>query len=200
MTSHMVQRLPVTTAARTVVDCANILPFHLALPIADSAIAMYPGLPTDISAILEAVRSRRAPKLLLKHANPASENGGESLARGVMLEEGFFVPKIQHVFVDPHDPNHWYRVDFVWFLPNGRILVAEYDGMMKYTDPTMTNRQSIRSVVHEQSQRERYLLAWGVTAICRLDFEDVINRRPLIRKLTALGVPRHPTLVADYPR
>ncbi|KAB8287425.1 CTP synthase [Bifidobacterium ramosum] len=199
--SVLSQTIPVTSMARTVADCANVLPFHQALPIADSAAARDGSLPDDVRTVIGTIHRRRAPERILSHMNPASENGGESLARGIMIEERFFTPTIQHVFVDPQDPSHRYRGDFVWFLPGRRILVAEYDGLAKYTDPTMTNRQSIRAVVHEQVQRERDLTAWGVTAICRFDYEDLMDRKKLVDKLSTLGVPRYPEGHADdYPR
>ena len=108
-----------------------------------------------------------------------------------MIEEGFPVPALQRVFTDPRDPRHWYRADFTWSFPDGRIIVAEYDGLRKYVDPTMTDRQSIKSVVHQQTQRERDLMAWGVTAIVRFDYEDAVRRQPLANKLVQAGIPQY---------
>ena len=106
-----------------------------------------------------------------------------------MIEEGFQNPLIQHVIHDPSGGGKWYRVDFIWFLPDGRIIVAEYDGMAKYTDPMMTDRKNIQTIVNEQRDREQSLCSWGVTKIVRLYYEDAVNRTGLVSKLCQAGVP-----------
>lgn len=186
----IVQSLAVTSPARTVLDCARLLSFHHALPIADSALSMHPDLLERIGS-LRCRRDRTPVERIVRYANPLSDNGGESLARAIMIEEGFPIPALQRVFTDPRDPRHWYRADFTWSFPDGRIIVAEYDGLRKYVDPTMTDRQSIKSVVHQQTQRERDLMAWGVTAIVRFDYEDAVRRQPLANKLIRAGIPQY---------
>lgn len=123
--------------------------------------------------------------------DPLSENGGESLARAVMVEEGFPVPQLQRVFTNPENPREWYRVDFAWQFPGGYAVVAEYDGTAKYSDPVMTSRRSIQAVVNQQNDRERKLYEWGVNRIVRLSYDDVVQRWPLVDKLTGAGLPRN---------
>ncbi|MBW3091285.1 hypothetical protein [Bifidobacterium miconisargentati] len=123
--------------------------------------------------------------------DPLSENGGESLARAVMIEEGFPVPQLQRVLETPGNPGEWYRVDFMWSFPGRYTVIAEYDGVVKYTDPAMTGRRSIQAVVNQQGERERKLYEWGVNRIVRLSYDDVMRRQPLIDKLCAAGLPRN---------
>ena len=63
-------------------------------------------------------------------ANGLSENGGESFARGTMIDLGFMVPELQHEFVAPNSGVK-YRCDFLWQLPGGGLIVGELDGYGK---------------------------------------------------------------------
>lgn len=182
--------IPVTDQARTVVDCGLTLQFRDALAIVDSAMA--DGLPiADMLVACSRIQQDSAPVLrLLHYANPASENGGESLARGTIIEQRFMVPQIQTTFVDP-TTGQTYRVDFVWRLTDGRVIVGELDGTEKYVNPEMTNRRSIQGVVLAEREREAALRRVGVTTIFRFTFDDVIRRESLIGKLLAAGVPRN---------
>lgn len=189
-----VDGMRVTSAARTLVDCGLLLPFTKALAIFDSAFRMTTVTDDEVMAICAGMRRDCTDvERLLAYTDAHSDNGGESLIRGVMIEEGFAAPELQQVFADPENPSHQYRVDFMWRLPDGRIVVAEYDGMTKYVDPAMTDRRSIKAVVNQQTQRERCLLAWGVNAIIRLDYDDAVNRASLVGKLLQIGVPRRGT-------
>lgn len=182
-----------TAPRRTLVDCAKMLPLHKALPIYDSAIAQDETLPDQVRETARSLRPRSASvEMALRHTDTASDNGGESFVRGVMIECGFVPPICQYVIHDPTNPNAWYRADFIWFAPDGRVIVVEFDGMAKYTDPSMTGGHSVRYVVNEQRIREKNLLSWGVTNIVRVYFEDAANREPLIAKLRAAGVPEYP--------
>ena len=185
-----IQGIPVTSVARTLVDCGLMLPFASALPIFDSAFrnGHEASAVRDICSALH--RDTASVEHLLTHANPLSENGGESLARAVMIEMGFAVPQLQHVFANPQNTGEWYRVDFAWLFPGGYTVVAEYDGVAKYVDPAMTGRKTIQTVVHQQSERERRLYAWGVSRIVRFTFDDVVRRQPLADKLAGVGIPR----------
>lgn len=64
-------------------------------------------------------------------ANGLSENAGESLARGTMINLGFMIPELQREFEIPH-VNLKYRCDFLWSLNNGELIVGEFDGYSKY--------------------------------------------------------------------
>ena len=126
---------------------------------------------------------------VLKHADGASENGGESLCRAVMIEGGFMVPSLQVVFYDP-ESRRFYRVDFMWVLPDGSIIVGEFDGAEKYFNPQMTGRRSIQATVQQEREREAALRRAGVRGIVRFTYDEVADATPLWNKLAQAGIPR----------
>ncbi|MBW3093310.1 hypothetical protein KIH79_10345 [Bifidobacterium sp. 82T10] len=181
--------ITVTGKARTVVDCCMMLEFRYALPIVDSALAQ--GVPRrDILAVCGSLRRNCLPVFrALHYADPRSENGGESLMRGTIVDSGLMVPEIQVPFVDPQTGRS-YRVDFAWRLADGRIVVAEFDGTDKYVDPAMTGRRSIQGIVLAEREREAALRRADVTDIVRCSFDDVVRAAPMIDELCRVGIPR----------
>ncbi|MEE1295576.1 MAG: hypothetical protein UHD09_01715 [Bifidobacterium sp.] len=123
---------------------------------------------------------------LLTRADGKSENGGESFVRGMIIAMGFRAPEIQVVFsVD----GITYRVDFLWRLPDGRIIVLELDGRDKYVDPTMTHGKSAAQIAVKQSDRDEFLRSQGVDTIIHTLFEEACPQVPLFMKLVRAGVP-----------
>jgi hypothetical protein len=181
----------VTSIARTLVDCGMLLPFCQALAIFDSAFALTGVTADEVRAACAAMHGDRAAiELLLTYVDPRSENGGESMLRGVTIEEGFVPPDLQRVFVNPRNGAERCRVDFSWTLPDGRIVVVEYDGMAKYVDPSMTGRRTIKAIVNQQNRREQVLMAADVSVIIRFDYDDLFNREKIVSLLTDAQVPR----------
>lgn len=180
----------VTDAARTLLDCALSLTFQEALPIFDSAARS--GVETD--RVLDLCRSLQldsaAVRRLCTYTDPLSDNGGESLARATIIVLGFIIPILQHHFMNPDNPEAPYRTDFMWMLPDGRIIVAEYDGMGKYVLSAGQRRASIQSTVHAERIREEHLKQQGVSVIIRFEYEDVVHPERLERKLLDAGVPK----------
>ncbi|NEG88644.1 hypothetical protein [Bifidobacterium aerophilum] len=186
--AEIVDGLPVTGKPRTVVDCCMLFDFRFALPIMDSALRQ--GVTKrDIIATCGRLRADCTDALrALHYADVNSENGGESLMRGTIIEAGLMVPQTQVVFADPVSGKR-YRADFAWRLDDGEIVVAEFDGARKYVDPAMTDGRSIHGVVQEEREREAALMRAGVTRIVRCTFDDVILVDALICKLRSAGVP-----------
>ncbi|NEG69687.1 hypothetical protein [Bifidobacterium choloepi] len=182
--------IPVTSPARTLTDIAMLLDFPRALAAFDSAARR--GM-IDPGAIHEYARHVRGATVrverLLTYANAAAANGGESLMRGILLGEGFPVPWLQEPFPSADRPQ--YYTDFSWHLPGGVILVAEYDGSAKYSDPSMTNGQNARTIGHRQADREIKLREWGVRDVARVFYADLVQPIRLVNKLQRLGVPRN---------
>ncbi|MDF7663752.1 hypothetical protein PT282_03600 [Bifidobacterium sp. ESL0763] len=178
-----------TSVARALLDCAASFEFREVLPMVDSALrkrlvtrqelANVPGLSSPLKAKVG---------FLLRYADPGSENGGESLCRATIIEEGFPPPKLQQEF--RMRDGRKYRVDGLYRLADGSMVVVEYDGMGKYVDDAMTGGRSVRQVVHAEKRREQDLLDSGVTRIVRFDYRDVLRRDPVVRKLLEAGVPR----------
>lgn len=179
----------VPNVVQTVLDCARIFTFRQALAVADSALAR--GVKYDELLNGCVGLANEVPKVMrvLKYADAASENGGESLSRATIIEGGFDRPLLQMTFVDP-DSGRQYRADFVWVLPDGSIIAGEFDGTDKYVDSRMTDRRSIRETVYMERERESALRRAGVRVIVRFTFDDVVRRTPLWHKLARAGVPR----------
>ena len=155
---------------------------------------------------------------LVNYANPKSENGGESLARAVMLELGFVEPELQHEFPNPNYPQSPYRADFMWKV-NGKIIVGEFDGTDKYLieDRTLPDNRSAacdlrtedfdgsveninnfstnnlyrynRDAVRKERNRERWLMDCGVVRVVRFDYCDILNPLEFKKKLLSAGIP-----------
>lgn len=182
----------VTSVERTLVDCALTYPFVQILPMFDSALRM--GSTTKEAIVDECDRLNRDVGAVMRavhYADARSENGGESECRAVIIEAGLMIPELQ---VEFNVDGNVKRVDFIWRLPDGRVIVLEFDGMRKYVDPTMTDRRSVRQVVADEREREDMLRRAGVTTIIRTDYDEVRARRPLIAKLIAAGIPHVPSL------
>lgn len=178
----------VTNPPRTLLDCGRTLEFIYSLPIFDDAAA--DGI-EEKQILQECARTTldcsRIFKLL-RYTDAGSENGGESFARAVMIENGFAVPQLQVSFADSLTGKQ-FRVDFLWRTTDGRIIVGELDGTAKYVDPKMTDRRSIQETVQAEREREQALFRAGVTEIVRLTFDDAVQQKPLIAKLRRAGVP-----------
>lgn len=180
----------ITSPARTLVDCATRYPFVQTLPMFDSAMRNHLVTAQEVLDVCDGMRTDCGSVMrLLHYANPLSENGGESFCRAVIIEEGFATPKLQHVFTDTDSSWMKYRVDFIWHTEDGRIIVLEYDGAAKYTDPAMTNGNNVHTVVRAERDREDALRRAGVTAIIRTNYQEAAQRAPLIRKLIDARVP-----------
>lgn len=181
--------LLVIPPANTLIECARTYDFRFALPLFDSALAKGVSA-NDITQACSTMCVDYAPVFrLLRHANPRSENGGESLARGTMIEERFPVPDIQVPVQDPKNGAE-YRVDFVWRLRNGRIVVAEYDGSRKYIDSSMTDSRSIHETVAKERERDSGLKRAGASEIVHLTYAEVYEKTPMNMKLLRAGIPQ----------
>ncbi|KFI45728.1 hypothetical protein GA0061078_1387 [Bifidobacterium bohemicum] len=180
-----------TTVERTLIDCALRHSFIDVLGMFDFVLSM--GLTTaeGVKEQCATLQKSKADTVInvLHYANPLSENGGESMCRAVIIEAGFVLPELQQEFRDPRDGDKLYRVDFLWRLPDRRLVVLEYDGMEKYRNPKMTGWRGTRAVVTDERARENALRRAGISEIIRTDFQEVINRQPLVDKLATAGIP-----------
>ena len=181
--------LSVTNMYRTLVDCALTYSFSQTLPLFDSAVRRG----TDIAMLPAYCKSlgfdSAAVMTLCHYADPLSENGGESFMRAKIAELEFIMPRLQRPFHNPNNPEAPFRADFSWELPDGTIIVAEFDGMSKYVLDDGT-RRGIQARVHAERERETCLYAGGVMRIVRLEYEDGLYPERLERKLREAGVPK----------
>ncbi|MDF7665932.1 hypothetical protein [Bifidobacterium sp. ESL0745] len=188
--TRAVQGVKVTSVARTLVDCALRYSFRDVLPMFDAAFRKYSISEDSVLKVCDTVRADIGPVLrLMYYANAASENGGESLCRAVIIEHGFAIPQLQRVFIDPANRQNEYRADFTWRFADGRVIVLEFDGNEKYINPAMTRMQSTEQVVYEERLRESALRRAGVTDLIRTNYREVLGQAVLVHKLLAAGIP-----------
>ncbi|PJM79640.1 hypothetical protein [Bifidobacterium scaligerum] len=181
--------LLLVSPAHALIECAHEYDFRFALPFFDSALARGVTVEEIIEAYGKSHHNIVPVFHLLQQANPRSENGGESLMRGTIYEDQFVMPRIQVSVKDPKTSSE-YRVDFVWRLNNGRVVVAEYDGTQKYIDPSMTGNRSIQEMIVKERERDDGLRRAGATEILHVTYPEVIDRVPLHLKLLKAGIPQ----------
>lgn len=148
----VVDGIPVTSLARTVVDFALRASFRSAVVVADAALAK--GLAGDELAEQLLRRHtvpgiRRASRVAL-FADAGAESPGESLSRVAIAAHGLPAPELQVVLAD--EDGFVARVDFLF---RRQRTVGEFDGALKYTD---------RAVLLAEKAREDRIrgLGWQV--------------------------------------
>lgn len=180
----------VTSLERTVFDCARHYSFPEGLAVADAALRH--GTTTLPKLMQAATAFRGYGKAqfdqALHYATGKTDNGGESFAYGVMIELGFALPQLQQTVTNPTDPTRKYRVDFLWTSAQGKIIVGELDGKVKYADDHMLHNGDLRQTLLNEKYREDQLRLI-VDKVVRFSFADVIAREPLWQKLRRAEVP-----------
>lgn len=182
-----VEDVPVTGLIDTAVDVAVRYDRARALAVADAVVRR--GVPRSVLidryAERRPVRAHRRAEQVLELASGLSESAGESVTHLVMRDVGCPPPVQQHAFHD--DSGHIGRVDF-WFPDQG--VIVEFDGLVKYRDPTMRGGRSAEEVVIAEKIREDRLRAVpGVHHVLRPIWRDVSpgGRFPVM--LAGAGLP-----------
>lgn len=178
-----------TTLEQTVLDCACTLPRCDALAIADAALRLYDidreRLERHALAVGRGRRGIAGARTVLHLATGASESWGESYARGMMYGLGFASPELQVEFALPPHLGGTRRVDFLWRLPDGGIVIGEFDGKGKYQADGAVDLDAF----YRERQRESRLSITGAR-IVRFGFDDLRDPERFERLLLAYGVPR----------
>lgn len=121
--------LPLTTAARTVVDLARTLPFTDGVVVADSVLSQEKAARPELLAVLRTCTNwpgvQRARRVVA-FADERAESPLESAARVVFDQSGLEAPDLQ---VTVRTRNAAARVDFLW---REQKVIAEADGLAKY--------------------------------------------------------------------
>jgi len=132
--------LPITTAARTVIDLARTMTFTDGVVAADSAIRKGLASKSQLLTVLATiggipgvVQARR----VVEFANGLAESVLESIARVAFDRLGLPAPRLQ-VWVPAATGEPIGRVDFYW---EEHKTIAEVDGAMKYNDPSRARAQ-----------------------------------------------------------
>ena len=185
----------VTSFARTIYDCLRMLPFPLALAVADSALRIKcisrSRLAVTESKVCGTRRGLKRVLDIIDLADGRAENGGESKVRAAIISLGFESPDLQRVFADRLNPSQDYRVDFAWELPDKTVVVGELDGKDKYVDPQMTEGKSAGEVLFAERRREAHLtLADKPVRVMRFSYAEACDKQFFEHLLSSYGVPR----------
>jgi Protein of unknown function (DUF559) len=127
--------LPLTTAARTVADLARTLPFTDAVVVADSALNQEKTTKPELEQILKQLAvgwpGVRQARRVIDFADERAESPLESAARVAFAEAGLEPPELQVTIHGEQEQQFAARVDFLW---RGQKVIAEADGLVKYSD------------------------------------------------------------------
>ncbi|MBM6675370.1 hypothetical protein H6A07_01235 [Olsenella uli] len=185
--------LRVTPPLRTTLDSLRWMSFREGMVVADWAMGARGVAWRDfVEYAYHLIGSCRGVKSALStfaRATGLAESGGESIARAVMIEEGYLLPAQQVEVPDPLHPGRTFRVDFVWVRADGRVIVGECDGLRKLLDPTMTRGRTPQQVLLDQRKREGLITAYDVSVL-RFTYEEAAGVSELVSKLELYGVPR----------
>nr|WP_147375370.1 hypothetical protein [Jiangella rhizosphaerae] len=158
----VVDGVPVTQAARTVVDVARILPFEPAVVIADAALARSLVTKEGLRDMLDTMRDwrgSRAAGRTVEFADGRSESVGESRHRVQLDRIGLPRPELQVVVGGDDGPG--YRVDFYF---EEYATVAEFDGRVKY-GRLLGPGEAPGDAVWQEKRREDRLREYGLEIV-----------------------------------
>lgn len=186
-------RMPAVDIREAVLECLCASSFELGLGIVDSALHSRRVEKIGLEAYFEVMGKKRKgiarAHATLSYADGRAENGGESRARAVMIEEGYAPHELQVPFADPFNPSHVMRGDLGWLMEMGQWIIGELDGREKYENPLMMNGDDITGVMMAERMRESRLSAYGVR-VMRFPFGYVVDRWKLVELMQIYGVPR----------
>ncbi len=181
----------VTSATRTAFDCLRTYGFRESLAVGDSVLRICEMTNDQLANAFDAYNRSHVHKTraiqIAELCNGRAENGGESIARAVMIEQGFQIPSLQVEVPNIANPADPYRVDFFWQLEDTRVA-GELDGREKYRNPKMTKGRDVVDVMADERLRESRISATGVR-IMRFSYADVINAQKFCMILRTFGIP-----------
>lgn len=185
--------LSVVTFWEALLECLLDISFPNGLAVADAAVRRF-GWDADqlVSFVRAEGRHRpgiRRAVIIASFADGRAEDGGESLARAFLIMHGFQLPLLQVEIPDVTNPGRVFRVDFLWELPDGRIVVGEFDGRCKYVDEGMLDGCSTVDVLLSERQRESRLTLAGCSVV-RFTYDDLLHPQRLVNLLVSAGIPR----------
>ena len=158
---HVTRRvgLPVTTAARTVIDIARTMTFADGVAAADSAIRKGFASKSQLGTVLATCHRRPGvmqARRVVEFANGLAESVLESIARAAFDALGLPPPRLQ-VWIPAANGEAIGRVDFYW---EEYKTVVEVDGAMKYEDPSRARAELRRDKRLREAGYEVVHLTW----------------------------------------
>lgn len=186
-----IDRLPVTSLARTVADTAATTSMAASVMVADAALRgltagfMRPALDRDAliecCAVRPVRRGRGRALRVAQFADARAGSAGESLVRVTLHRLGVPPPELQVEFRG--DSGAQYFADFYW--PD-QDFVLEFDGRVKLTDPAMRGGRSAEGVLWDEKLREDDIRA-GVSGFARADWKIGRSTTLLAARLRRAG-------------
>ncbi|MQA93969.1 MAG: hypothetical protein GEV11_04740 [Streptosporangiales bacterium] len=157
--------MPITGAARTVVDLARWLPFEAAVVAADAAMYRLAVDRAELAKIIgECAGWRGVPRAtrVLEAADPRARSPLETLGRLMCAEAGLPAPMVSTYIGDERGP--YTEVDLYW--PDSGVIVL-FDGMVKYDDPRANRNEKL---IQARLENDGFI-------VVRLAWADVTRRR-----------------------
>ena len=192
--TRVVDDVTVTAPEVTAIDCMLECGFDRGLAIADSALRNQ-GLGQDhLKRELKMRQQSRAASVAeaaINHADPDAENGGESMARALMIRQGFMIPELQVEIPDIVEGGTCFRADYYWDLRDLKlgVVAGELDGMVKYEDPEMMGSRDVTQVLTDERQREARISASDIKVV-RFKYDLLKEPDKFVELLNTYGIPR----------
>ncbi|QCR44655.1 hypothetical protein C1N91_15085 [Curtobacterium sp. SGAir0471] len=151
--------VPVTSLLRTVTDIAHVVPLPHVVMVLDHVLHSHTVALPELErafAPRSGGRGSGVARQALEIADGAAESAGESLSRVTMRDLRVASPVLQREFVT--DAGR-FRVDF-WWPSEG--IVGEFDGRVKYDDPSALWSEKRREDALRRAPEVRGFARWGM--------------------------------------
>lgn len=196
-----VEGVQVTYLVQTVVHCMRTLPFPDALALADALLRKLKIerqlLEEIVAQLAKGMPGYRHALNVASHADGRAESGGESIARGKMIEANLMPSDLQFAVPDPHDEKDTFRVDIVFKMHGGSLVFVEVDGREKYTNPKMLGTKSTNDALIAERNRESRLSALGIP-IVRFTMQEIWTPGVIEARLAVVGITPDTLAPGDY--
>lgn len=183
----------VTSPEKTVFDCLRWADFPHGLGVVDSALRSGVVRRSELEEHFQRASSRLSGKELalttLSWADPRSENGGESIARGRMLSLGYVCPELQVEVPRVAGEGRPYRADFCWVRSDGLVILGELDGDGKYVEEELMGGRSLGEVLSDENIRGSRFTLYDVS-LMRFRFGVTDDPVAFASVLDEYGVPK----------
>jgi len=181
--------LPVTSLARTAVDCARMYPYDKAVAIGDAALRA--GLPPkELAKSLERARCRTGmpqARRVAAFIGGRAESVGESKSRIVISGLGLAAPELQFEVFDASG-RRIARTDFGW---EAQRTVGEFDGKVKYGRLRRPGEEPEDAVFREKLREDLIRdLGWEVVRWTWSDLQQPQALADRLRRAFARGLRR----------
>jgi hypothetical protein len=185
---HVVVRygMPVTSAARTVIDLARTSSFPAGVVVADSALRTKKTAKAELQSVIAACPrwpGLQVARQVAAFCDAGSESVLESIGRVALHAQGLPAPELQVWVGDETEVIG--RADFLW---RAQRTIAEADGAIKYADPSRAKAQLERDARLREAGFEVVHFTWQ--EITREPGQVVASIRAAFRRATVLSAGR----------